>query len=151
MMCIFRYAEVTVCRMCLKSKILLPCPKFNSRIFKRIDTFPRTNQQSIGFSILGIPLNTQDISNIKCKTQKKKNGLHMAQVNPLKNNVQYYQDLNQTFSTTSVYNRSSDTPNTPDHDSSKDIKDIVCLCKMLYSIYRDLYISENFHNIMNKT
>lgn len=136
MMYIFRCAEMTACRMCLKRKILLPCTKFNSRILKRIDTFPETNQQSMGFAILGIPLTTHYISKIKCKTQKlsQKNGLHMGQVNLLKNNVQYYQDLNQTFSTTSVYNRSSDTPNTPDHDSSKDIKDIVCLCKMLYSI-----------------
>ncbi|XP_063426184.1 probable cardiolipin synthase (CMP-forming) [Mytilus trossulus] len=127
MMYIFRFAEMTACRMCMKRKILLPCTKFNSRILKRIDTFPRTNQQSMGFAILGIPLNTHDISNIKCKTQKLSlnNGLHMGQVNLLKNNFQYhYRDLIQTLSTTSVYNRSSDTPNTPDKDSSKDIKDI---------------------------
>ncbi|CAG2244367.1 CRLS [Mytilus edulis] len=56
---------MTACRMCLKRNILLPCTKFNSRILKRIDTFPKTNQQSMGFAILGIPLNTQDISNNK--------------------------------------------------------------------------------------
>ncbi|XP_071161353.1 cardiolipin synthase (CMP-forming)-like isoform X2 [Mytilus edulis] len=127
MMYIFRCAEMTACRMCLKRNILLPCTKFNSRILKRIDTFPKTNQQSMDFAILGIPLNTQDISNTKCQGHQlsKKNGFHMGQVNLLKNNVQYYyQDLNRIFSTTSVYNRSSDKPHTPDKDSSKDIKDI---------------------------
>ncbi|XP_076100307.1 cardiolipin synthase (CMP-forming)-like [Mytilus galloprovincialis] len=126
MMYIFRCAEMTACRMCLKRNILLPCTKFNSRILKSNDTFPKTNQQSIGFAILGIPLNTQDISNNKCQRHQlsKKNGFHIGQIDLFKNNVQYYQDLNRTFSTTSVYNRSSDTPNTPDKDSLKDIKDI---------------------------
>lgn len=131
---IFRYTEMTACRMCLKRKILLQCAKFNSRIIKSIDTFPeinRTNHQSMEFARLGISLNTRNLSNNKYLTQQlsKDNGFRMGhaytgQIKLLKNNVQYYRGLIQTFSTTSAYNRSSDTPHTPDQDTSKDIEDI---------------------------